>query len=66
VASAYGDDAADAQRIYDYMSKLWFMPAAPVLSNGGIHRGLPISCFPAGDTMLMVAGLTSGRLPARP
>ena len=27
VASYYGDDAGHAQRIYDYMSKLWFMPA---------------------------------------
>src|SRR5215213_7686126 len=45
VASAYGDDAAHAQRIYDYISKLWFMPATPVLSNGGTGRGLPISCF---------------------
>ncbi|MCX8499549.1 MAG: ribonucleoside-diphosphate reductase subunit alpha, partial [Caulobacteraceae bacterium] len=24
---------------------LWFMPATPVLSNGGADRGLPISCF---------------------
>nr|WP_246504002.1 ribonucleoside-diphosphate reductase subunit alpha [Plastoroseomonas arctica] len=45
VASAYGDDAAHAQRIYDYMSQLWFMPATPILSNGGTTRGLPISCF---------------------
>lgn len=45
VASFYGDDEAHAVRIYDYMSKLWFMPATPVLSNGGLERGLPISCF---------------------
>ncbi|MFN3912143.1 ribonucleoside-diphosphate reductase subunit alpha [Hyphomonas sp.] len=45
VASAYADDAAHAQRLYDYISKLWFMPATPVLSNGGADRGLPISCF---------------------
>ena len=45
VASFYGDDPGHAQRIYDYMSKLWFMPATPVLSNGGTTRGLPISCF---------------------
>src|SRR5919107_4316136 len=45
VASAFGDDAAHAQRIYDYISTLWFMPATPVLSNGGAARGLPISCF---------------------
>lgn len=45
VAAAYADDAAHAQRLYDYMSKLWFMPATPILSNGGTERGLPISCF---------------------
>jgi ribonucleoside-diphosphate reductase alpha chain len=45
VATAYGDDHEHAQRIYDYISKLWFMPATPVLSNGGAQRGLPISCF---------------------
>ena len=45
VASQYGDDHAHAQRLYDYMSKLWFMPATPVLSNGGTGRGLPISCY---------------------
>jgi ribonucleoside-diphosphate reductase alpha chain len=45
VSTAYSDDLAHAQRIYDYMSRLWFMPATPVLSNGGAERGLPISCF---------------------
>lgn len=45
VSTAYADDAEHAQRIYDYMSKLWFMPSTPVLSNGGADRGLPISCF---------------------
>ena len=45
VASYYADDAAHARRLYDYISKLWFMPATPVLSNGGTNRGLPISCF---------------------
>ncbi len=45
VASAYADDAPHAQRLYDYISRLWFMPATPVLSNGGTGRGLPISCY---------------------
>lgn len=45
VSSAYADDAEHAQRIYDYVSRLWFMPATPVLSNGGTGRGLPISCY---------------------
>ncbi len=45
VASRYGDDPGHAQRIYEYISRMWFMPATPVLSNGGTDRGLPISCF---------------------
>jgi len=45
VASAYADNQAHAQRLYDYISRLWFMPATPVLSNGGTGRGLPISCY---------------------
>jgi ribonucleoside-diphosphate reductase alpha chain len=45
VAAAYADNAEHAQRLYDYVSKLWFMPATPVLSNGGTGRGLPISCY---------------------
>ncbi|TPW34756.1 ribonucleoside-diphosphate reductase subunit alpha [Oecophyllibacter saccharovorans] len=45
VASRYGADAGHAQRLYDYMSRHWFMPATPILSNGGTNRGLPISCF---------------------
>ncbi|MGE0225166.1 MAG: ribonucleoside-diphosphate reductase subunit alpha [Acetobacteraceae bacterium] len=59
VASFYGDDTAHAQRIYDYMSRLWFMPATPVLSNGGTNRGLPISCFlnEASDSLDGIVGL---------
>ncbi len=45
VSCAYADDVEHAQRLYDYMSRLWFMPATPILSNGGTNRGLPISCF---------------------
>ena len=45
VASTYADDNLHAQRLYHYISNLWFMPATPVLSNGGTKRGLPISCF---------------------
>jgi ribonucleoside-diphosphate reductase alpha chain len=59
VASYYGDDAAHAQRLYDYMSRMWFMPATPVLSNGGTNRGLPISCFlnEASDSLDGIVGL---------
>jgi ribonucleoside-diphosphate reductase alpha chain len=45
VSCHFADDSAHAQRIYDYMSNLWFMPSTPILSNGGTERGLPISCF---------------------
>ena len=44
-AMAFADDEDHAQRLYDYVSNLWFMFATPVLSNGGTTRGLPISCF---------------------
>jgi len=44
-AEAFADDEAHAQRLYDYVSNMWFMFATPVLSNGGTSRGLPISCF---------------------
>ena len=59
VSSFYGDDAGHAQRLYDYMSRMWFMPATPVLSNGGTTRGLPISCFlnEASDSLEGIVGL---------
>jgi ribonucleoside-diphosphate reductase alpha chain len=42
-------DEGLAERLYDYVSKKWFMFASPVLSNapeeGKKTRGLPISCF---------------------
>jgi len=59
VAAHFADDTAHAQRIYDAISRLWFMPATPVLSNGGTNRGLPISCFlnEAGDSLDGILGL---------
>ncbi|AHX11341.1 ribonucleoside-diphosphate reductase, alpha subunit [Neorickettsia helminthoeca str. Oregon] len=45
VAHYYADDPMHAERLYNYISNLWFMPATPILSNGGTKRGLPISCF---------------------
>ena len=42
-------DEGLAQRLYDYVSKKWFMFASPVLSNAPngkkVDKGLPISCF---------------------
>ena len=49
--SKYRDEIDDelAQRLYDYVSKKWFMFASPVLSNApngnGKSKGMPISCF---------------------
>ena len=44
-----GGDLELAQRVYDYVSKGWFMFASPVLSNaprpGEKAKALPISCF---------------------
>lgn len=59
VSSRYADDAEHAQRLYDYMSKFWFMPATPVLSNGGAKRGLPISCFlnETGDSLAEIVDI---------
>ncbi|MSO71665.1 MAG: ribonucleoside-diphosphate reductase subunit alpha [Alphaproteobacteria bacterium] len=59
VAMHFADDSAHAQRLYDYISRLWFMPATPVLSNGGTKRGLPISCFlnEASDSLEGIVGL---------
>ena len=45
VTKQYCDNYEHGLRIYNYISKLWFMPATPVLSNGGAKRGLPISWF---------------------
>jgi ribonucleoside-diphosphate reductase alpha chain len=55
-------DTALAQRIYDYVSKGWFMFSSPILSNaplpGEKHLGLPISCFLSyvGDTIPDITG----------
>ncbi len=59
VASYFSDNADHAQRLYNYMSKHWFMPSTPILSNGGTNRGLPISCFlnEAGDSLHSIVDL---------
>lgn len=59
VAKAYSDNDEHANRMYEYISKHWFMPATPVLSNGGTDRGLPISCYlnTVGDSMAEIASV---------
>jgi ribonucleoside-diphosphate reductase alpha chain len=45
VSTAFGTDAAHAQRLYDYSSKHWLSYSTPILSYGRSKKGLPISCF---------------------
>lgn len=45
VSCSVADSQEMAEKIYNYMSSLWFMPATPILSNIGTRRGMPISCF---------------------
>ncbi len=61
VAASYADNNLHAQRLYNYISKLWFMPATPILSNAGTNRGLPISCFlnEAEDSLQSIVDLWS-------
>ncbi len=58
VATHYADNIEHSQRLYHYMSNLWFMPATPILSNGGSNRGLPISCF-LNETQDSLEGIVS-------
>lgn len=48
-ATVYSPDQERRQRLYDYVSKGWFMYASPVLSNapreGEEPKAMPISCF---------------------
>ena len=59
VAESYCPDNDHAQRMYDYLSKHWFMASTPILSNAGTTRGLPISCYmnKAEDTLENIAGI---------
>ena len=45
VAKVFSDDSDMAERIYGYVSNLWFMFSTPILTNGGTKKGMPISCF---------------------
>ena len=58
VAKYHSSDPDHADRLYDYMSKGWFMPSTPILGNStplenGKKRGDCISCFinEFGDSM---------------
>ena len=45
VARTYESDHDHGNRLYNYMLDNLFLPATPILSNGGTVKGLPISCF---------------------
>ena len=45
VSKAFSDDKNHCSRILNYMKRGWFLPASPILMNGGTGTGLPISCF---------------------
>jgi len=55
-ATTYASNQEHAQRLYNYISKMWFMPATPILANALTNRGLPISCF-LSDVQDSVEGL---------
>ncbi len=44
-ATSYASNNEHAQRLYNYISDMWFMPSTPILSNASTKRGMPISCF---------------------
>lgn len=44
-ASPVDENPGHAERLLHYMKNLWWMPATPILANGGTDRALPISCF---------------------
>lgn len=56
-SAAFADNLEHAQRIYDYVSKLWFMFSTPVLANAGSKTNLPISCF-GGSVPDSLVGIT--------
>lgn len=45
VARLLATDEAHAQRMYSYMSKLWYSPSTPQLAYGRTPLGQPIACY---------------------
>lgn len=46
VALAFSEDYETAQKLYKYIGDLFFIPATPIMANGGLlDRGIPISCY---------------------
>lgn len=56
-SKAFSDNQDHANRLYKYVSNLWFMFSTPILSNSGTNRGMPISCFlsQVGDSRKSIA-----------
>jgi len=64
VALAYADNSVHAQRLYDYISKLWFVPSPAIFKSGGIKRNLPVLSFlnECADNLYSMADLFSENL----
>lgn len=46
VALAFSDNYEMAQSVYKNLCNLYFIPATPIMANGGLlKRGIPISCY---------------------
>ena len=45
LCDVYSVDKYHRSRMKYYIKNLWFVPATPVLVNGGTNKGLPISCY---------------------
>ena len=41
----YSTGGEHSKRLQKYFQNLWFMPATPILCNGGTKKGFPISCY---------------------
>lgn len=45
IARLLSSDKAHAQRMYDYMSKMWYSPSTPQLAYGRTEMGQPVACY---------------------
>ena len=45
ISKHFSSDENHEKRMLYYITRHWFMPSTPILSNGGTKKGLPISCY---------------------